>query len=241
MQWADTAYVLSTRKFGESGAVATVFARSNGLCSGVVRAATSKTQRGIWQPGNEVEVRWQARLAEQLGSFNAELLTAHAAHLMADSAKLSALSSACSLLVLSLAERHPYPQLYTHFSQFIGALQQGRHWPEHYVMLELALLAEAGFGLDLSRCAATGTQEDLVYVSPKSGRAVSRFAGSPYHDKLLPLPNFIRSGQAAEKKDILNGLSLTEYFLEHWLLAPHQRKIPPARHRYLQLLKAHHP
>lgn len=239
MQWSDTAIVLSARRHGETSAIVRFFARDHGISGGVVRAAQSKANRGIIQPGNVVSATWQARLAEQLGTFKAELLEAHAALIMHDAARLAALTSACLLLESALPERHPYPHLYAVFQSLLTILRDGEDWQESYVRFELALLAESGFGLDLARCAATGGSDDLVYVSPKSGRAVSRGAGAPYHEKMLPLPGFLRGpGQKkrSEAAEILAGLQLTGYFLAHWLLEPHNRKLPAMRSRLQKLL-----
>lgn len=191
MRWNDQAIILSVRKHGETSAVVRVLARAHGVFGGVIKGASGKAQRGILQPGNVVNAAWNARLSEHLGMFKCELLEAHAAHLMSDAAKLAALSSACALVESALPERHPYPKLYEGLRELLDALRSGDEWPLAYVRFELQLLAESGFGLDLSRCAATGTTEDLVYVSPKSGRAVSKEAGEPYKERLLELPHFL--------------------------------------------------
>ena len=235
MHWTDTAIVLSCRKFGENGAILRLLTPQHGVYGGGVRAAHSKANRGNIQPGNVVSASWQARLSEQLGTLTLELLAPHAAHLMADSARLSALTAACAMVEACLPERHPYPRLFAAMQEFLGRLQAADHWQQAYIELELALLAEAGFGLDLLRCAATGGTRDLVYVSPKSGRAVSRHAGAPYHEKMLPLPGFLR-GEEETETDIADGFTLTGYFLEHWLLEPHGRKMPAARQRCQQAL-----
>jgi DNA repair protein RecO (recombination protein O) len=191
MHWTDTSIVLSARKHGENSIVARLFAREHGVYGGVIRAAHSKTNRGIIQPGNLVTATWNARLSEQLGTFKTELLEANTAHIMHDSARLTALTSACALIESALPERHPYTKLYKSLHIFIVTLLHSDHWPEAYVQLELDILAEAGFGLDLTSCAATDTTDDLIYVSPKSGRAVCRNAGAPYREKMLPLPAFL--------------------------------------------------
>lgn len=236
MQWTDTAIILSTRKFGETSAVAHILTAAHGVQAGVVRGAMSKTNRGILQPGNIINATWNARLSEQLGTLKCELLTAHAAHLMNDAPRLYALTSACALIEQSLPDRHPYPQLFLMLHTFLTTLQTSEHWPEAHIFLEIEILAEAGFGLDLETCAATGTTKNLTYVSPKSGRAVSESAGAPYHEKLLPLPAFLLPGykkNRVEPAEILAGLQLTGYFLENWLLTPHKRKMPAARARYV--------
>lgn len=239
MQWTDTAIILSSRRFGESGAVTRLLTRGHGLHAGVVRGATAKAHRGTIHPGNIVNATWNARLPEQLGTLRCELLTPHAAYIMPDPERLSVLAAVCALVEQALPERHPYPRLHEAMLAFLELLRESSRWREAHVRLELEVLAEAGFGLDLSECAATGTTADLIYVSPKSGRAVCAEAGAPYRDRLLPLPAFLRQdvrGNHVEIPQILAGLALTGYFLEHWLLAPYQRRLPAARLRYLQSL-----
>ncbi len=236
MQWTDTAIILNTRKFGESSMVIHVLSHEHGLYGGVVRGATGKKTRGIIQPGNVVTATWNARLSEQLGSLKCELVSAHAALLMHDAGRLAALTSACALIGLALPERHPYPHLHRMMLDFLNMLQTSDHWPEAHVRLEIEILAEAGFGLDTTECAATGKTDDLIYVSPKSGRAVCAAAGAPYHEKMLPLPEFLRETRKktlTEPAEILAGLHLTGYFLENWLLIPHNRKLPATRARYI--------
>lgn len=242
MQWDDSAIILSARKHGETSAVVRVLAREHGVFAGVVRGINSKANRGVVQPGNVVNATWNARLAEHIGTFKLELQQAYAAHIMADATRLAALTSACSIVELAMPERHPYPRLYRLFSTFLEDLIGRENWLQNYVRLELDLLAEAGFGLDLSECAATGSKEGLLYVSPKSGRAVSAEAGEPYRDKLLALPAFLLTPtkeNAADMQETLAGVRLSGYFLDHWLLAPHNRKLPAARQRLLEILKVH--
>ncbi len=192
MHWNDASIILSTRKYGESSAVVRLLAREHGVFAGVVRGANSKNNRGIIQPGNVVSSQWQARLSQQLGSFRLESMEAHAAHIMNDAGKLAALTAACTITELALPERHPYPKIFAALHELLHTLTTTGDWQKDYIKYELALLAESGFGLDLSECAATGQTHDLTYVSPKSGRAVSKEAGLPYHDKMLPLPSFLR-------------------------------------------------
>ena len=236
MHWSDAAIILSSRKYGENSAVVRVLAREHGVFAGVVRGANSKNNRGIIQSGNVVSANWQARLSQQLGNFKIELLEAHATHIMQDSAKLATLTSACTVTEMALPERHPYPKLFSALHEFLHTLNANENWQQDYVKFELSLLAESGFGLDLSECAATGVTDDLIYVSPKSGRAVCRDAGEPYKDKMLPLPQFLLS-KKKEKQEILAGMQLTGYFLEHSLLAPHGKTLPAARARLYQILK----
>lgn len=255
MHWADASVILSSRKYGESSAVVRVLAREHGVFAGVVRGANSKNNRGIIQSGNVVSANWQARLSQQLGSFRIELLEAHAAHIMQDAGKLAALTSACTITELALPERHPYPKIFSALHEFLHTLTASDNWQQDYIKFELALLAESGFGLDLSKCAATGGKDDLIYVSPKSGCAVCREAGLPYHERMLALPSFLVNGHGSwvmghgnltnnsglmthdRLKETLAGMQLTGYFLEHSLLAPHGKKLPAARVRLYNLIK----
>ncbi len=231
MHWTDQAIILNLRKHGENSAVMRAFAYEHGVYAGVGRGVHSKTMRGILQPGNIVSATWSARLSEHIGSFKCELAEANAAYVMHDESKLAALTAMCAMLDVALPERHPYPRLFKLAREFLRRLKEDEQWAEQYVQLELAILAESGFGLDLRHCAATGGTEDLIYVSPKSGRAVSAAAGEPYRDKLLKLPEFLHSYSPADHGDICDGLMLTGYFLEHWLLEPHKRRLPAARKR----------
>jgi DNA repair protein RecO (recombination protein O) len=209
MHWSDEAIVISVRKHGESSAVVRAFAREHGVYAGVIKGAHSKTNRGVLQSGNLVTVTWNARLSEHLGMFKMEMADSVAAHVMQDAMKLAALSSACVLIESAMPERHPYPKLYKQFGAFLLHLKTVDDWLEEYIHLELAILAESGFGLDLTQCAATGTTADLVYVSPKSGRAVSKEAGEPYKEKLLKLPAFLLPKALSLEGGELGGGDLT--------------------------------
>lgn len=233
MHWTDAAIILSSRKYGESSAVVRVLAREHGVFSGVVRGAFSKNNRGIIQSGNIVSANWQARLSQQLGTFKIELMEAHTAYIMQDAAKLIALTSACAICETALAERHPYPKIFSALHEFIHILTASDNWCYDYIKFELVVLAESGFGLDLSKCAATGREDNLLYVSPKSGRAVCAEAGAPYKEKMLPLPKFLTGGNSINEhtREAIAGLALTGYFLEHSLLSPHSKKLPAIRIR----------
>jgi DNA repair protein RecO (recombination protein O) len=240
MQWCDQAIVLSVKPHGENAALVRLLAREHGLYGGMVKTARSKTSRGVFEPGNKLLVTWNARLSEHLGSLRGELLEPCVALLMQDETALTALSSLCSLLERALPERVVEPALWAGFEHFTARLREGKAWHKTYVEFELLVLRECGFQLDLTHCAATGETENLAYVSPKSGRAVSLEAGRPYHDRLLTLPAFLRGN--LEKNDItaqetLEGLVLCGYFLDHWLLAPHGRKLPAARRRLTEIVK----
>jgi DNA repair protein RecO (recombination protein O) len=236
MDWIDEGIFLGAKPLGEANAVAELFTLGHGRHLGLVRGGRSRRLRPLLQPGNLLRVTWRARLSEHLGGFNVELIEAHAARALDDAAALAAIGSLAGLARL-LPERDPHPQLYADALHVIGAFDAPRLWPALLVRWELLLLQELGFGLDLSECAATGGDSDLVYVSPRSGRAVSREAGQPYDAKLLKLPAFLREDDAASgESDLLSGFALTGYFLERDVLAPHGLAMPETRERLIGLL-----
>jgi DNA repair protein RecO (recombination protein O) len=183
-----------------------------------------------------LQVTWRARLPEQLGALAGELKVPLAARLMADPGRLAGLAAACALLETTLPERDPHPALYAELYAFLEQLVQAPAWLERYIRFELALLAELGFGLDLARCAVTGTSEDLVYVSPASGRAVSRNGAGEYADRLLALPPFLLGGAPADATQLATGLRLTGAFLRRHLFDASDRAMPEARDRLLARL-----
>ena len=237
MDWSDEAAVLSVRKHGESGVIAQLLTRGHGRHAGLVRGGAGRRARGVFQPGNRVTAQWRARLNEHLGTFTCELLESNAAELLESPDLLAGLSAACATAEGSLPEREPHSAVFFGFTALVDALKaaaksadQGR-WAEAYIRWELGLLGELGFGLDLTKCASTGRNDNLAYVSPKSGRAVSLSAGEEYRDRLLPLPKFLVEKAEPSEKDIADGLKLTGYFLERHVFAPHDRKLPAARTR----------
>ena len=231
IEWSDAAFVLVVRRHGESGLIVELLTRDHGRHLGFVRGGQSPRRRPALQPGNAVVATWRGRLPEHLGSLGCELLQAHAARFLDDPDKLAALASATALIAASLPEREPQADVFAGFALLLESLDSAVDWPARYVAWECGLLAALGFGLDLTRCAATGATADLVYVSPRTGRAVSREAGRPYHDKLLPLPAFLRGTGGPAEADIAAGLALTEHFLRHHVLMPQGRDLPPARTR----------
>lgn len=231
MDWTDDGIVLSARRHGENALVVTVLTREHGRHAGLVRGGASARNRGLYQPGNRLAVSWRARLSEHLGTFSCELQRSWAARLMQTPLPLLALSAATALLDSALPERAPVPGLFESVEDLIASLDSPG-WAIGYIRWELALLAELGFGLDLSACAATGEVEELVYVSPKSGRAVSAAAGGIYRDKLLALPGFLleQKGEVAAE-DICDGLRLTGYFLAKYVLGDTRDGLPSTRQR----------
>jgi DNA repair protein RecO (recombination protein O) len=236
MDWSDEGIFLSAKPLGEANAVAEVLTRAHGRHLGLTRGGRSRRIRPLLQPGNLLRVTWRARLSEHLGGFNVELIEAHAARVLDDAAALSAIGSLAGLARL-LPERDPHPELYVATVEVLRAFDRPNIWPALLVRWELQLLQELGFGLDLSACAATGADTDLIYVSPRSGQAVSRAAGKPYCSKLLKLPAFVLDEAAiADADDIAAGFALSGHFLERDVLAPHGLSMPQARERLIGLL-----
>ncbi|MDE0202933.1 MAG: DNA repair protein RecO [Rhodospirillaceae bacterium] len=241
MEWSDTGIVLSARRHGESAAVVSLLTEHHGRHAGLVHGARGRRARGLYEAGNTLSARWQARLAEHLGRYTCELVRARASLLLDDPQRLAALAAVCALAEASLPERHPYPQVYGATVRLLDALEASERWAEAVVRWELALLAELGFGLDLSACAATGTVEGLAYVAPRSGRAVSREAAAPYAEKLLSLPPFLarpEDAAAAPAADIVAGLRLTGWFFEKHVFGGQGGRMPAARGRFIDRLQA---
>src|SRR5215468_1463389 len=238
MEWSDEGVVLSVRPHGETSAVLELLTRHNGRHLGLVHGGRSRKLRPILQIGNHVEASWKARIADNLGHFSLELRTSYAAHVLDDAAALAALTSIAALARL-LPERDTHPNLFEVTLFVLGYLEEREVWPALLVRWELALLDELGMGLDLSTCAATGVTSGLIYVSPKSGRAVSAAAGEPYKGRLLALPPFLRgsAGDGATGEDVVAGLALTEHFLLARVLRPRDMVLPEARNRLLSYLR----
>ncbi len=233
MEWSDDGIVLAARKHGETSAIVSLLTRGHGRHAGLVRGGAGRRARGIYQPGNLVRASWRARLAEHLGTYSCELVRAHAADHLRERLPLAALSAATAMVEAALPEREPHAAVYDETAALLDALG-GAGWEAVYVRWELALLAELGFGLDLTECAATGINDSLIYVSPKSGRAVSAAAGEPYRDRMLKLPAFLLPNGdrgAAGAEDIADGLRLTGYFLTHHVFTAGHRRLPAARER----------
>lgn len=229
MDWQDDGIILSVKKYGETSAIVNLLTPMQGRHAGLVRGGFGKRLRGILQPGNKVQATWRARLPEHLGNFTIEPMKAYAANALTDARRLAALSSACSLIEASLPEREPHPAILEGLEILLGALDDDDVWPVIYVKWEIGLLTELGFGLDLTKCAATGTTEDLAHVSPRTGRAVSSAAAKPYKERLLPLPAFLLDSSAPANID--EGLRLTGYFLENHVFQYRDTELPSSRRR----------
>ncbi len=238
MQWTNQAIILSATKYGESSGIVTMLTSEHGLCKGLVRGITGKKQCGIYQTGNLVEATWNARLAEHLGNFSSEIIKSNAALILDSKEKLSALVAISSLLEKTLPERDPAPDIFFGMITFLSSLTADVKWIKDYIFLELNLLSHLGFGLDLSSCAATGSYNNLTYISPKSGRAVSQEAGEPYKERLFKIPYFLINGEEKENlEEINNALAICAYFLEKYVFKPHNTQMPVASIRFRETIK----
>ncbi len=230
-QWQDQGIVLNARPFGESDQLLHLFTLEHGTVAGLVKNGQSKRIRSLCQAGTQVTADWHARLETHLGSFRLEAVSSPAPTILLEKGRLSCMSSALALIRAVMAEYEAHPNAYHDLCALLVALDSPL-WAETYIKWEIALLNEIGFGLNLSSCAATGVLDDLCYVSPKSGRAVSREAGEPYHDRLLALPSFlIEGGEAIAPLDLDLGLRMSGYFLIKGPFAQIHQGIPPARQR----------
>lgn len=230
MEWEDDAYVLSARRHGETGAIADLLTRTQGRFAAHVAGGASRKMKPFLQSGARVVARYRARTSEHLGSATLEPVGQGPSALFDDPVALAGVSAASAITAGALPEREPHPGVFFALEALSGVMTASSIWPAVFVRFEAGLLQDLGFGLDLSRCAATGATDDLVYVSPRTGRAVSRDAGAPYRDRLLALPPFLLSSQVSlGPGDVGLGLDLTGHFLEQFVFGPFNRPLPPAR------------
>ena len=232
MEWEAPAIVLAARPYGEGDALATVLTEEHGAHRGLTRGGASRSKSAIWQPGNLLQLRWVARLADQLGSFTGELVHPGAALAMDDPLALAILASACAVAEGALTERQPHGGVFAGLLHLITRLSTGPSALTELVQWELILLAELGYGLDLGSCALTGATEDLVWASPRTGRAVCAAAAGPWQQRLLAVPPFLRGGMA-DPAGWLEGLALTGHFLARDAFVSQHRPLPAARERLL--------
>lgn len=236
MEWRDEGFVLSSRRHGETAAIIDVFTETHGRHSGVVRGGASRKTAPILQPGAQLDLLWKARLEEHLGSFQVEPIRSRSVSAFSGRLALAGLNAVTALLSFCLAERQPFPQFYKRSEQLLDLLGQDEIWPLAYLNWEMALLDELGFGLDLSSCAVTGATEGLIYVSPKSGRAVTAAGAGDWADRLLPLPPCLLGQGPAPDAEISDALGTTGFFLES-RVAPElgHKPLPAARARFVDL------
>jgi DNA repair protein RecO (recombination protein O) len=236
MDWQDHGTILSLRPHGETSAIVEVFTEGHGRHAGVVRGGASRKMAAALQPGSHVAVVWRARLHDQLGTYTVEPLRSRAGA-MSDRLALLGLNAVCALLAFALPERAPHPALYAATEplfEVIAAAHPG--WIVDYLHWEMALLDELGVGLDLSRCAVTGTRDDLAFVSPKSGRAVSRAGAGDWAPRLLPLPPCLLGQGPATLAEIGQGLRISGHFLDRFAAEHSHRALPEARNRLIDAI-----
>ena len=238
MEWRDTGVLLTTRRHGEGSAIIEVFTAHHGRHGGVVRGGASRKMAPLLQPGAQLDVAWRARLEEHLGAFTVELDKSRAGYVLDDRRALAGLNAVTALLAFAMPEREPHHALYRRTIGVLDLLDQTELWPLAYLRWEMFLLEELGFGLDLSVCAATGQTHDLIYVSPKTGRAISRQGAGDWAPRLLPLPPvMLRQGDAPDA-EIVQALGTTGYFLSEHLAAQLGNKpLPEARARLVTALE----
>lgn len=240
MQWVDEAIVLGVRRHGEASAILEVMTREHGRHLGLVRGAAGTRLRPVLQPGNRVSVTWRARLDEHLGNYAVEGLDLAAAQFLDASHALFGLAHMAALCRL-LPERDPHPQIHATLEGVLDSLLDTHLAGARMARFELQLLSELGFGLDLASCAATGATAELIYVSPKSGRAVSRAAGEPWRDKLMRLPAFLAAdglGTPPSAADLADGFVVTGFFLLRHVLEPRGLVLPEARASFVKAVVA---
>lgn len=238
MEWKDEGLVIARRHHGESAAIVSLLTREHGRHLGLVRGGTGRRAAGLYEPGNLVRAIWRGRLEEHLGSYVCEAMQSFAARVIDDPLRLGALTSACAIVEVALPEREPHEALYSATLELLTHLED-EDWAERYARWECQCLADLGFGLDLSQCALTGTPNDLAYVSPRSGRAVSRAAGQPYAEKLFRLPSFLAEEAAGPvpRAAVLGALDMTGHFLERNVLGASDKPIPQARIQFIDRLR----
>ncbi|MCU0801780.1 MAG: DNA repair protein RecO [Rhodobacteraceae bacterium] len=237
MEWRAEGLVLAVRPHGEHAAIVELLTAAHGRHAGVVRGGQSRRMTAVLQPGTRVDAVWRARLGEHLGALTLEPLQSRAG-LLADRRALAGLNAVCGLLLLALPERAPHPGLHAATNLLLDAMLALPDWPQLYLRWEIGLLEALGFALDLSCCAVTGQTSDLAFVSPKTGRAVSRAAAGPWADRLLILPPGMAEA-GAPVGDLAAGLAITGHFLQRGL-APvlAGRLLPDSRARLVDLLIA---
>lgn len=235
MEWRDQGILLSSRRHGETSAIIEVFTPSQGRHAGVVRGGTSRKIAPILQPGAQLDLTWRARLEDHIGAFTVEPVRSRAAVAMGDRLALAGLNAVTGLVSFCLPEREVHLPLYQRTEALLDLLGQGDIWPLAYLRWEVSLLEELGYALDLSACAVTGATEDLAYVSPKSGRAVSRAGAGEWAERLLPLPDVLRGIGDAPDAEIAAAFRTTGYFLSEHLAADLGGKpLPQARARFVE-------
>lgn len=235
MQWSDEGFVLGIRRHGEASAILELMTRSHGRHLGLVRGGAGSRMRPVLQPGNAVRATWHARLDEHLGNYTIEPMSLRAGGFFSDAHAVFAITHLAALARL-LPERDPHESIFEALEAIVAYLTDAKACAALIVRFEILMLSELGFGLDLESCAATGSNRELIYVSPKSGRAVSREAGEPWRDRLLALPSYVinDAGEGVSVREITDGFGLTGFFLSRHVLEPRGLTLPDARAHFIQ-------
>ncbi|SFT88326.1 DNA replication and repair protein RecO [Sedimentitalea nanhaiensis] len=236
MEWRDQGILLSMRRHGESAAIIEVFTQDHGRHAGVVRGGASRRIAPVLQPGAQLDLLWRARLEDHIGTYQVEPIRSRAAAALSDRLTLAGLNAVTSLLSFCLPEREVHASLYRRSEQLLDLLGRNDVWPLAYLNWEVALLDDMGFGLDLGRCAVSGATEGLVYVSPKSGRAVSVEGAGDWAHRMLPLPPVLRGAGPAQDGEVAEALRTTGFFIENHLApALGNKPVPEARARFVDV------
>jgi DNA repair protein RecO (recombination protein O) len=236
MQWTDEGIVIGVRRHGEASAILELMTREHGRHLGMVRGGFGTRMKPILQTGNSVSAHWRARLDEHLGNYTVEAMRQRASNFFGAPHAIYGVTHLAALMRL-LPERDPHAELFEVFEGILDRLEDPVVAAPLVARFELQMLTELGFGLDLEQCASTGATEDLVYVSPKSGRAVSRSAGEPWADRMLRLPDFLRDSDTEPAgRDLADGFALTGFFLARHVLEPRGQLLSDERAHFIAAL-----
>ncbi|MCF6272130.1 MAG: DNA repair protein RecO [Rhodobacteraceae bacterium] len=238
MEWQDQGVLLNVRRHGENAAIIEVLTKNHGRHAGLVHGGASKKSAALLQAGTQLSLTWRARLEDQLGSFSAELLSSRSVALLTHKQNLYAFNALSAMFLRYLPEREPNPRLYSSVLSLLEAMVDGQEWHAGYCFLELQLLTELGYGLELSCCVVSGQTTDLAYISPKSGCAVSTKSARGFESRLLKFPDFLQSDNptSISAKDFYNALLLTGHFFQKWI-PTHTPELPKARQRLADFLQ----
>ena len=237
MNFEDIGIVMSVRRHGESAGILELITKSHGRHLGLVRGYQSKSNKSILQPGSTINFNWRSRLSEHLGVFTFELHTSRSLNLMKNKFAIFILQNLISHLRL-LPERENITEIYNQTEAVLDQSHENFELVKSFILWELMYLKEIGYGIDISECAVTKSKDNLKYVSPKSGRAVTQEIGLPYKDKLLEIPEFIYDAKYTDRDDLLKGLLLTEFFLKRDVYKPLQLKVTSFRASLYKLINS---
>ena len=237
MNLTDEGIAIGVKKFSDSTNLMKILTKDNGIYSGLIRIKKNQGNSGVNIPGNTLSVNWRARLSEHLGFFNTELIKSRSSNYLNSSINLEVLNSICSLMDI-FPEREECIDLYNLIEELLDNLNNTRLWPFLYIKFELLFIERMGYGLDLSSCAVNGSTDNLNWVSPKTGRAVSALGAKGWEDRLLKLPEFLGQNEikSVSKVDLLDSLKLTEFFLIKRVYSQYAKNLSSSRKRMFDYL-----